>query len=423
MASDFARPKGAEKQVKIAGILFDTKPLTAVDCMDPRKVESYVRGISGLIKKAYGKNDFKYNRLNRDQRKAAGIKKGRRWYNKRFRLLARLEDKIQRMTKENKKYMLTRVSKSALAVKITYDEFCKDLNTACFIAYMSARMNKRSMFTNKSQDRAFDEVAEQLFKRCQHSSTTNWEIIAYIMPDEKVLRHLSDQEKGKLLASFWDLLVDAADLLKETLETTDVNVKTMVVKRGNDSSTWNSAAGGWNKAREHWISLLYALKAEEILDKLCPGKVLRLMASDVARWHYMTLQYKNPKLTFEDSLHEDTKVWSSLPMPWDVVHGNATCTKGIIEGVCKKHKVKTGSWTGPRLERKAVPFKPTLELVHGVAVSNPELAGVLKKAGVFSGKLMKNIPLDVNFKVERDEFGFALGATPDEMMEEIVRRK
>jgi hypothetical protein len=38
-----------------------------------------------------------------------------------------------------------------------------------------------------------------------------------------------------------------------------------------------------------------------------------------------------------------------------------------------------------------VPFQPTPELVHGVAVSNPYLAKILKQHKYFSGKDIKPI--------------------------------
>jgi hypothetical protein len=46
--------------------------------------------------------------------------------------------------------------------------------------------------------------------------------------------------------------------------------------------------------------------------------------------------------------------------------------------------------------------------VHGVAVSDPALAALLRKAGWFSGKAAK--PVDVAVVVERDPTGAALEA-------------
>lgn len=61
--------------------------------------------------------------------------------------------------------------------------------------------------------------------------------------------------------------------------------RTMIVKRGDDSSSWNHAANAWNKARDNWINLLYATGMESALDQICFGKAMRLMAGDIAYWH------------------------------------------------------------------------------------------------------------------------------------------
>jgi hypothetical protein len=154
----------------------------------------------------------------------------------------------------------------------------------------------------------------------------------------------------------------------------------MIVKRGNDSTTWNNTAGAWNKARDNWINLLYATGMEGVLDELCFGKVLRLMAADVAAWHRST----------GGGLDPNTEVWNKLPFPWDVFEGQAVCTKEMVVNACAAAKLdpwKSG-WIAPR-PHDVVPFRPTPELVHGVTVSNPFLATVLKKHRYFSGKNSK----------------------------------
>ena len=77
----------------------------------------------------------------------------------------------------------------------------------------------------------------------------------------------------------------------------------MIVRRGNDSSTWNLMAGAWNKLRDGWFGLCDALGAGEIIERQCFGKVMRLMAADVAAWHR--------SLKGDDALHGDTAVWGS----------------------------------------------------------------------------------------------------------------
>jgi hypothetical protein len=174
----------------------------------------------------------------------------------------------------------------------------------------------------------------------------------------------------------------------------------MIVQRGNDSSTWNITAGAWNKAREAWIGVVYALGLDELLESQCPGKVLRLMAADVAVWHRVS----------GGELDPDTAVWAALPLPWEVLSGEAECSRSRVEEVCARfgvNPVKKG-WISPRPGRQVQEFRPTPELVHGVTVASPELGRVLRSAGWFSGKPGRGVPGKV--EVIRDEHGFALEA-------------
>ena len=146
----------------------------------------------------------------------------------------------------------------------------------------------------------------------------------------------------------------------------------------DDSTTWNNLASAWNKARSGYFAVLYALGMENVLDAICPGKVLRLMAADVARWQARS----------GNGLHPDVAVWRDVPLPWQVMTGTATCTRETIRRVCARHGVnpEISGWTDPRPSARATVFRPTPELVHGVAAGHPYLAKVLRDAGYFSGK-------------------------------------
>jgi hypothetical protein len=399
MASDFLRPVGAERQARKAEELFAVpEPLSAADCLDPERVEAFLRAISAQIAYAVGRSNFKHDRLNRAARKSAGMEIKKRQYNKRWRFLKRLEAKIGRMIRSQRKYNFTRFGKSALAVQLSHEELGRDLPTACFVAYLSARMSLRSVFTNKAQDRAFDEVADVLCRKAKASPTANLWAMAHVHPEPDVLNRLTEEQKGQLLGTWYRILQDLAILLEEVWRTTDVNRETLIVRRGNDSSTWNQAAGAWNKAREHWIALLHSMGMSRLLDDLCPGKVLRLMAADVAAWHRAS----------GGGVHPDTKVWGELPPPWEVLARKTGCTKAMVETACRKHGVDPAGWIGPKPPKVPVPFRPTPELVHGVAIGSPGLATMLREAGWFSGRLA--VPVETPVTVERDEHGFALRA-------------
>ncbi len=403
MARDFARPDGAQQQITVAQKLFEVpSDLSAEDCLNPSTVEQFLLKLSSLIHASVGALNFTKNRLNRQQRKEKGLTVNHRRYNKQFRALERMEDKIRRMIKNHQKYDLSRISKSGFATKLSFEDFAKDINTACFLAYYSARMNVRSIFTDKSQERAYDEISQMLYDKAK-KHTPDWWSMAHINLSSVVLSHLSERDKGRLYSDCFNSLKFIADFLKELCETTDINRETMVVQRGNDSTTWNQAAGAWNKMRDVWITLNYDLGLDEVLEAVCPGKVLRLMASDVVAWHSWGKK---------DPLHPDTKVWRDLPAPWEVLSGTAQCPRIMVEKICVKHDVNPNSWSRPRSEKQAVAYKPTPELVNGVAVANPYLAKLLRQNGLFSGKeTSSNSELRealANVDIIRDESGAAV---------------
>lgn len=393
MASDFHRAttKVAD-QAGVAATLFNVTPLTAIEALDPNKIEALIRQVSPMIHKEFGS----VTRHNKQQRHAAGLFKCQRWYNKRFRLILRMEAKLKKFAWESRKYLFTRVGKSALTTTIPFEDFAADVPTACVIAYYSARMSLRSVFTNQSQTRGFDEVTQALLDFAKEQGGIRWDVLAYAMPDAEVLVNLTEEQKGLMIGAWWKLLVDMADMLHEVYLTAKFDPSKMIVSRGSDSSTWNQVAGGWNKARTNWVSLLHVMGMDDMLDEICLGKVMRLMAADVARWH----------LASGGDIHPDTKVFGVLPFPWDVMHGRAHCTRADVEAACRQFNVDPKGWTGAVKEREAVAFSPTPELVHGVAVSSPELAARLRKAGVFSGKGQKgDIPA---VRITRDQHGAAI---------------
>lgn len=398
MMQEFATAIGAEKQIKKTIEIFNLNNKESVDYNNVDDVKKFIEEVSPLINKIVGANNFLSDRLNKEQRKEIGLDLSKRSYNKRWRLLKRLENKLFRYRREIKKIEFQKIGKHGLAHTIEFEEFQKNLNSACFIAYYNSRCNLRSVFTNTSQERAFDEISQMLLNRCKGVSTntvlgflkmnnkpertneTNWWAISHVYTSQEVLDNLSDNYKGELLGKWTGILQEIADLLAEIWLESDINRQTMIVKRGNDSTTWNNTAAAWNKARDNWMNIVYALGMDYILDEICFGKVLRLMAADVAAWHHST----------GGKLDPDTDIWSKIPLPWEVFQGKENCNKELVVKYCKQAGVnpEKSGWIAPRVHGVAE-FKPTPELVHGVAVSNPYLATVLKQHKYFSGKKSK----------------------------------
>ncbi len=196
MTADFARPSNMARQMSVARSLF-SQPVD-VDPSDMDAMADYLQQVDREIGKEFGANDFKKDRLSRSQRSAKGMDISKRQYNKRFRLTARMERKRLRVIREQLKRNLALASKSRLAGRLNSDHF-RDTNTACFIAYYVARCNVRSVFTNQSQARPFDEICDMLLKRCHSSESTDWTAIAHVLPDADVLKNVSTEDRGYLL--------------------------------------------------------------------------------------------------------------------------------------------------------------------------------------------------------------------------------
>ena len=397
MLQAFAQPIGAEKQIKKAIEIFQLGERDEFDYNNPGQIEAFIKEVSPLIAKEPGKNNFIQDRLNRVEREDAGLDISKRKYNKQWRMLKRLEGKLEKLLREMKKREFQLVGKHGLVHRLSEEDFVKDAYSACFVAYYTARCNLRSRFTIFGQTRAYDEISDMLFRKCtgkaklkdrlfqsskEKEPDPNWWAIAHVYPSVDVLRKLTDEQKGALLGKWTALLAEIAALLKEIWESNDIRRESMIVQRGNDSSTWNNTASAWNKARDNWINLLYATGTEYILDELCFGKVLRLMAADVVSWHKSA----------GNDLEPNTFVWNKLPLPWEVFSGDRTCTKAMVVSACKDagiHPEKSG-WIAPR-EHGVATFTPTPELVHGVSIADPFLAEVLKRHKYFSGKNAKPI--------------------------------
>ena len=394
MLQEFAPVVGANRQVNTAIERFGLNQPTVTD-ISPEATEAFIKDVSPIINKQVGKNNNLTDRLNKYQRKALGMDISKRQYNKKWRLLKKLEAKLATFLAETRKLEFQKIAKHGLAHRISREAFMADANTACFIAYYNARCNLRSVFTNQAQARPFDEICNMLLNRCKGVSknsiwklgrkggqpaaalNTNWWAIAHVYTSQETLAKLSEREKGQLLGKWTGILAEIADLLKQLWETSDINQKTMVVRRGNDSSTWNNTAGAWNKARDNWMNLIYSLGMEYLLDEVCFGKVMRLMAADVVAWHSLT----------GGKLDPNTEVWNSLPLPWEIFEGQGRCTRKTVAKACKVAGLdaEKSGWIAPRPHGIAS-FKPTPELVHGVAIANPFLASYFKQEKYFSGK-------------------------------------
>ena len=378
MTSDFRRVDGASATVKVAGKIFPKNGIM-IDTPDPddyASLKGFAVAASGKIARPIGGSFVQ--RMNRANRKMAGLGgMSKRQYNKLYRFLGRMEKKAGRMERDGVRRDMTMAAKSRLAKKISRDDFVASPYAAMFVAYYTATCNRRSEFTVESQHRPYDKVADGLLNLCLDQDDGGWFAIAHVFTPSRVLEKLTEEEKGKLVGLYFGIVEQACLIIDQLWKENTINARSMIVQRGTDSSTWNAMAGAYNKAREAWFTLLKEMGMGGVIESCCPGKILRLMAADVASWHRSA----------GDGLDPDTSVWNELPYPWEVVLFGTPCPRSMVEEACKKYKVKsTDGWTAGRDVVKAGAFKPTPELVHGVTVTSPKLAKVLRDAGAFSGK-------------------------------------
>jgi hypothetical protein len=382
MSNRFRGADPMDRQIAKArelALAFLDKQLPAAD--DIAELDAFIDRFNALIGKARHENSFRFARLDRKTRAEWGLTLSRRRYDKLFRLAARLEDRLARYKRSLQTHELVLISKSGLVADLKREDFDGKPWTASLVAYLSARMKLRSEFTIGGQQRPFDTLAARLLDGCSRHEDANWFAIAHVFPREDVLARLTDAQKGALLARSYGVLTRTAEKLQQAHERSAIDLETMIVRRGNDSSTWNTFAGAWNRARESWIALVIAVGMTRMFDALLPGKVMRLMAADVAAWHRLS----------GGRVHPDTMVWRDLPKPWLVLAGKAVCTKAMIDAACARHGVdpiKSG-WSAARARAAIAEFRPTPELVHGVSVENPYLAHFLRRLGAFSGKELK----------------------------------
>lgn len=387
MPTTFKAPQPMDRQISKArdlaqAFLDERLPQAA----DPEELEAFIAAFNRLIQRPDGAASFAMDRMDRKQRAATGLTLSRRRYDRLFRMAGRLERKLAILRRELRKHELLLVGKAGLVRDIAAEDLAGRPLTAAFVAYYSARMKLRSEFTILGQQKPFDELSAALLQACEHDPDTHWLSIARVFPRADVLKRLTAAEQGALLGRWFEILHQTATVLETAAARSDMDLESMVVRRGDDSTTWNTFAGAWNRARDHWIALLDALGMAAVLEVMTPGKVMKLIAADVAHWHRIS----------GGGLHPDTAIWRALPKPWLVLTGRARCGLAEVETACRAagvDPVKSG-WSAARARNRVAKFRYTPELVHGVTVENPYLGDLLKRMGAFSGRPLKQDVLD-----------------------------
>lgn len=372
LPTDFERPTPLTHSANVLAGLLGEPPLDDAASVGPPLDALLVRGREAIAART-GDLDFKSARRDRAGRAQAGLAMSRRRYNKLFRLISFLEDERAGNLRHGEMTTLLREAKTGIVRHVPREAFARDANTAMFVAYLAARMGLRSEFTVAPQQKVFDDLGDAMFETLARSATTVWSVVAYVFPRADVLARLEPEERLDLLGHASATLERAARLLAR-IEGVDPQ-KGFVVQRGQDSSSWNAAAGAWNKARDFWLALSRDLGID--LSGFLPGKVPRLIAADVAAW----------SRSIGKPPHSVERVAVRLPLPWTVLLDGVACTEAMVREACAQEGVDPDAegWTAPHARTAVEAWRPTPELVHGVAVANPELALMMRRLGWFSG--------------------------------------
>jgi hypothetical protein len=321
-----------------------------------------------------------------------GLATSKKSFVKRLRFLASFEGKIARIENVLEIRHAQMQAKSRLAYKVDVTK-TDDLSLA-YIAYVAARANRRSVFLLGSQSKAFDNIVDGLFGLLGENSS--WDQIALVSPVKSVFKRLDAETLGNLIGVFHrEMVVAANGLARLYPELPTWMRKEMVMVQGVDSSTWNAYAGAFNTMRSAWIAATITAGLDNVFDAYLPGKAARLMAADLVWWGRNAGK----------ELHEDTRMFNALPQPWEVVSGTVKLTRqGILAAAEAENvvdAVKSG-WVSPRTELELEVATAEPATVHGVIVSNPDLALFLRKAGAFSSKQHKDVEAFRKLPFERE---------------------
>lgn len=385
MSGDFERADDSRAQLAAAARMFGVSA-AGIDPSDAEQVRGFIGAMGRRVGGWEAGHDWKHDRLNKVARQAsADIAPGlasKRQYNRHVRVLRHLWAKAERMATAQHQRDLVLVGHSGFASRITAARFAADPYSAAFVAYFTARKNIRRMFTLAGKENPMDRLATELLSCALARPGCDAEMLAWVQPRPQVLARLAPAQLGQLLGDWHSVMVSTAEELRGAWPGDgNVNRMTMIVRRGMDSSTWNTMASAYNAARVAWVGCVAASGALPVLEPNCPGKVMRLMAADLAWWHQAS----------GGDVDANTTVWARLPLPWQVLSGEVPCTAADVRAACAEAGLdaEASGWTAPRPDGKVAEFTPTPELVHGIAVSDPAWAALLRRAGAFSGKSIK----------------------------------
>lgn len=160
-----------------------------------------------------------------------------------------------------------------------------DTNTMIFCLLARAKMACRKAFTLTPQIQGtLDKYMTTLYKEVLiPSKTTQWILVASLLPIQEVLERCDLQDKSNMLMQ-WVRVVLAIRQPLQFLWGSGVDAaaqRQMLVPRGVDTTAWNALSGAWNNARRHMASLSTSLGIEMPVPIF---KCMKVTAGDQMSW-------------------------------------------------------------------------------------------------------------------------------------------
>lgn len=261
-----------------------------------------------------------------------------RHYRKIIRSLIHLRNRIFRTQETADFVRCTMLERHFLMRCITKEEFLHSSATAHYVAIHVSERYIPDSFSRTELDRVHRRIApnfaiEDLLEHALADPHVNLETLAKVHCSPRIVRLLSEEQVEHLQQLCWSELVWLANRLQRLWNPAWLE-RSMRLHSGDDSSAWNATARAWNRLRAMWLTIVTNSGQTHLLDTLCFGKVMRLI----------------PEFPMMEEAHGDVSVFQRLPLPWEVVHGIATCPRSEVQRVCEEVGIDpvTSGWTSPK---------------------------------------------------------------------------
>jgi hypothetical protein len=192
-----------------------------------------------------------------------------------------------------------------------------DIDTAIFCCIVSAKLSVRKAFALTPQIQGSIDKFMLIWYRdvlCT-SSTTQWNLVASLLPIKDVLGNCSHADLQSILGQWIQVVSALRGPLQYMWENgvKSAASRNMLVPRGVNTTAWNTMTGAWNNARRFISSLCMTL---DISMPWAITKCMKVTAGDQMKWGNITGQDVDPDCMVFAKLAEMGRApWSAIDDP------------------------------------------------------------------------------------------------------------